>query len=136
MYFKKVNLYSVYIRTFALTGLGDYEKALTHLYELTDLKTDCADLYIFRAEIHKHLGNVDFTNLDMIKAKELSPNHPNLKAILEWIISICVDFKNKADYEILNSHDTEALFFLNHAIDLDPLDWILLLKRYKNGNNV
>lgn len=126
---KKV-IYSLNIRTFALTGLRDYESALTLLYELIEIKSDSADLYIFRAEIHKHLGNVDFTNLDMIKATELNPNHPNLQAILEWIISICVDYKNKADYEILNSHYTEALLFLNQAIDLDPKDWLLLVKRY------
>lgn len=115
--------------------MGDYENALTHLYELTELKSDCADLYVFRAEIHKHLGNVDFTNLDMIKAKELNPNHPNLHAILEWIISICVHLKNKADYEILKSHHTEAMLFLNHAIDLDPLDYLLLIKRYLESDS-
>lgn len=112
-----------------MTGLGNYENALAHLYELEETKSDSADLYIFRAEIHKHLGNVDFANLDMIKAKEINPDHPNLKAILEWVISICVDYKNKADTEILNSHYSEAIFFLNQAIDLDPQDWLLLIKR-------
>lgn len=119
----------IILRTFALTGLRDYENALTHLYALTEMKSDSADLYIFRAEVHKHLGNVEFTYLDMTKAKELNPDHPNLKAILEWIILICVDLKNKADQEILKSHYKEAIFLLNKAIDLDPQDWLLLFKR-------
>ena len=89
-------------------------------------------MYIFRAEIHKQLGNVDFANLDMIKAKELDPNHPNLEFILKWIISIVVDLKNKADQELLSANYKEAIILLNHAIDLDPHDWLLMVKRFLN----
>ena len=127
--FLKGNLKILIIRTFALTGLKEYQEALKHLYELTELEPNCADLYIFRSEIHKHLGNVDFANLDMIKANELSPNHPNLESIRDWIISICVEYRNKADYEIQTSNYKQAIGFLNKAIDLDPKDWLLLIKR-------
>jgi hypothetical protein len=49
-------------RIYALTGLGKYHQVLEALYELSEINTSSetthAALYIYRAEIHKHLGNV------------------------------------------------------------------------------
>ena len=67
--------------------------------------------------------------MDKNRVLELAPHHPNLPAIIEWIVSVAVDLKNKASLEVLAGHVPEAIWFLNHAIELDPLDWTMFLKR-------
>jgi tetratricopeptide (TPR) repeat protein len=115
----------------ALTGLKYYEHACELLYQLLEITPNNADILIFRAEIHKHLGNVDFANLDVIKASKINPLHTNLTEIIHWITTICVDYKNKAAKEFLTGHFHEAIWYYDHAIELDPEDWMLILNRGK-----
>ena len=67
--------------------------------------------------------------MDRIKAQEINPNHVNLKHIQEWITEIVVDLRNKASQETLDKHYKEAVWYLNHAIELDPMDWLTIYKR-------
>ncbi len=72
---------------------------------------------------------MDFAHLDWLKAQSLSPQHPNLKPVQEWVISNAVELKNKGFEEMRNGRTKEAIWFFNHAIELDPRDWSLLEKR-------
>ena len=67
--------------------------------------------------------------MDTLKAQELDPHHPNLKELQNWLISITVELKNKAGLEIQSGHQGDALWYLNHALTLDPDDWTCLIKR-------
>ena len=67
--------------------------------------------------------------MDTLKAQELDPTHPNLKELQKWLITITVDLKNKAGLEMQAGHQGDALWYLNHALSLDPEDWISLMKR-------
>ena len=72
---------------------------------------------------------MDYCNLDVVKAFSLAPTHKSLKELQEWITSVAVDLKNKGFREIQEGHAPDALWYLNHALSLDPQDWIASFKR-------
>ncbi|KAJ3009057.1 Tetratricopeptide repeat protein 16 [Thoreauomyces humboldtii] len=113
-------------------GLAAYDTALEILYKLTDVPSPPSpsiELYILRAKIYRHLGNVDFTNLDVQRALKIDASHPELPDLLQFTLRIAIDHKNNASEQILRGRPIAAIQCLTHAIDLDPDDWTLMFKR-------
>ncbi|KAJ3159390.1 Tetratricopeptide repeat protein 16 [Geranomyces michiganensis] len=110
-------------------GLGLYETALEILYQLTEENEGNIELFILRAKIFKHLGNVESTHLDVQRSIQINPDHPELPDLLEFTLTTAVQYKNRASYQILQGSPIMAIQCLTHALDLDPDDWILYLKR-------
>ncbi|KAJ3215225.1 Tetratricopeptide repeat protein 16 [Dinochytrium kinnereticum] len=99
------------------------------LYVLTSRNPNNVELFILRAKIYRNQGNVDFVNIDTQTAVQLQPSHPEIKGLLEYIMLVAIRYKNKASDQILKGQFDVAIYFLNHALELDPMDWVLLFKR-------
>lgn len=64
-----------------------------------------------------------------MKIIALNPNHPELEPLNKYIINMTTYYKNRADEMVQKGHFDIAISFLNLAIELDPLDWLLYFKR-------
>ncbi|KAJ3099345.1 Tetratricopeptide repeat protein 16 [Phlyctochytrium planicorne] len=115
--------------TVAYIGMSQFDNALELLYSLTCRNPEDPEYFILRAKIYRHMGNVDFVNIDTQKAIQLAPSHPEIKGLLEYIMLVAIRYKNKASDQILKGQYDTAIYFLNHALELDPMDWVLLFKR-------
>ncbi|KND00109.1 uncharacterized protein SPPG_04451 [Spizellomyces punctatus DAOM BR117] len=121
---------SVLLRcVFVHIGLGEFDDALETLYKLTKLDASNIELYILRAKIYKHLGNVDFANIDLQAADEIDRDHPELPELREYAMTTAVGLKNKASERILAGEPTVAIHYLNTVIELDKADWSSYFKR-------
>ncbi|KAJ3015790.1 UNVERIFIED_CONTAM: Tetratricopeptide repeat protein 16 [Siphonaria sp. JEL0065] len=121
---------SVYLRMAAIyIGLHKTDEALELLYNLIEKHPTQADLYILRAKLYSELGHVDLVSMDLNKVISYAPQHPEMKQLMEYVIWTSIKYKNKASAQILKGQFDVAVFFLNHALELDPTDWITLLKR-------
>ncbi|KAJ3083342.1 Tetratricopeptide repeat protein 16 [Rhizoclosmatium hyalinum] len=121
---------SVYLRMVAIyIGLHKTDEALELLYNLIEKHPKNADLYILRAKLYSELGHVDLVSMDLNKVAILNPQHPEMRQLMEYVIWTSIKYKNKASAQILKGQFDVAVFFLNHALELDPTDWITLLKR-------
>ncbi|RKO85940.1 hypothetical protein BDK51DRAFT_32036, partial [Blyttiomyces helicus] len=112
----------------AHVGLGQHDEAIELLYILTDANPS-VDLFILRAKIYRELGNIDFVNIDLKRARVLAPDHPEIPELAECVMSKAVEYKNKASDQILKGQPTAAVHYLNHAIELDDLDTGIVFKR-------
>ncbi|KAI8847650.1 hypothetical protein BC829DRAFT_236686 [Chytridium lagenaria] len=110
-------------------GMRKFDYALELLYVLTSRNPNHADLFILRAKIYRQQGNVDFVNIDTQRAIQLQPSHPEIRGLLEYTMLVAIRYKNKASDQILKGKFDVAIYFLNHALELDPMDWVLLFKR-------
>ncbi|KAJ3147467.1 Tetratricopeptide repeat protein 16 [Geranomyces variabilis] len=110
-------------------GLGLYETALEILYKLTEGTSDNIELFILRAKIYKHLGNVESTHLDVQRSIKINPDHPELPELLKFTLTTAIQYKNRASYQMLQGSPNVAIQYLTYAMDLDPDDWMLYLKR-------
>ncbi|KAI8613913.1 hypothetical protein BC830DRAFT_1129837 [Chytriomyces sp. MP71] len=121
---------SVYLRMVAIyIGLNQTDAALELLYNLIDKDPQNADLYILRAKLYSELGSSDLVSMDLRRVVQIRPDHPEVQQLMEYVIWMSIKYKNKAAKEILKGQFDVAIFFLNHALELDPYDWITLLKR-------
>ncbi|KAJ3128232.1 Tetratricopeptide repeat protein 16 [Physocladia obscura] len=123
---------SAYLRmAITFIGLGKSDEALELLYKLTEHDPKNADLYILRAKLYSEIGAVDLVAMDLNRVITVAkqPTHPELKQLMEYTIWTSIRYKNKASAQILNGQFDLAIFYLNHALELDPTDWITLLKR-------
>jgi tetratricopeptide (TPR) repeat protein len=82
--------------------------------------------------------------LDLQKAIQLDPKNKELRGLMEYVMLIAIRYKNKASEQMLKGirninffcmliscsgqYDV-AIYFLNQALELDPTDWMILLKR-------
>jgi hypothetical protein len=67
---------------------------------------------------------------DVVRAKELTKgNHPELNKISHQIIECAVRFKSHASEEIKKGQDVVALYFLDRAIEIYPVDMQLYWQR-------
>ncbi|KAJ3074394.1 Tetratricopeptide repeat protein 16 [Podochytrium sp. JEL0797] len=122
--------YSVYLRMVAIyIGLHKSDLALELLYRLIEKFPTNPDLYILRAKLYSELKHVDLVSIDLHKVVRLAPQHPEIKQLMEYTIWTAIKYKNKASLQILHGQFDVATFFLNHALELDPTDWITLMKR-------
>ncbi|KAJ8325768.1 Tetratricopeptide repeat protein 16, variant 2 [Batrachochytrium dendrobatidis] len=110
-------------------GLGEINSALEDLYTLINIQRHSVDLYILRAKIYKCLNNPDSVNIDLQKAIRLSPQHPEIHGLQEYVLTVAVDLKNKASESIQKKQLNNAIWYLNRAIELDPQDWTAVFKR-------
>ncbi|KAI8843307.1 hypothetical protein BJ741DRAFT_527999, partial [Chytriomyces cf. hyalinus JEL632] len=125
-----MNPSSVYLRMVAVyIGLNDTDQALELLYNLIHNHPTQVDLYILRAKLYSELGHCDLVSMDLRKVVKIRPDHPEVRQLMEYVIWTAIKYKNKASQEILKGQLDVAIFFLNHALELDPYDWITLLKR-------
>ncbi|KAI8817075.1 uncharacterized protein EV422DRAFT_571161 [Fimicolochytrium jonesii] len=106
----------------AYIGLDQLDAALEILYKLTEAPNPNIELYIVRAKIYRHLGNVEFTNIDLQRALLVDPTHPELAPLLTYTLSKAVDYKNFAWHETMKGHPLAAIQYLTHALDLDEGD--------------
>ncbi|KAI8926612.1 hypothetical protein BC831DRAFT_511557 [Entophlyctis helioformis] len=113
----------------ARIGLGDIDDAMEILYTLIDMDPSNADLYILRAKLYRSLQNVDFAHIDLQHAMQLAPDHPEVPGLRHYVLSVAVDLKNKATDQIIKKQPSTAVWYLNHAIELDPDDWTILFRR-------
>ncbi|KAI9337972.1 hypothetical protein BDR26DRAFT_1008352 [Obelidium mucronatum] len=121
---------SVYLRMVAIyIGLHKTDEALELLYNLIEKYPSNADLYILRAKLYSELGHVDLVSMDLQKVVLYAPQHPEMRQLMEYTIWTAIKYKNKASAQILHGQFDVAIFFLNHALELDPTDWITRLKR-------
>ncbi|KAJ3287551.1 Tetratricopeptide repeat protein 16, partial [Borealophlyctis nickersoniae] len=49
--------------------------------------------------------------------------------LTKYVLSIAVDYKNKASDQIMKGERTAAVHYLNHALELDETDWVCRFKR-------
>ncbi|KAJ3227787.1 Tetratricopeptide repeat protein 16 [Chytriomyces hyalinus] len=125
-----MNPSSVYLRMVAVyIGLNDTDQALELLYNLIHNHPTQVDLYILRAKLYSELGHCDLVSMDLRKVVQIRPDHPEVRQLMEYVIWTAIKYKNMASQEILKGQLDVAIFFLNHALELDPYDWITLLKR-------
>ncbi|KAI9094638.1 hypothetical protein DFS34DRAFT_628553 [Phlyctochytrium arcticum] len=112
-------------------GLGEFDDALEILYELTKIEPFNIELFILRAKIYRHLGNVDFANIDLQKANHIDPTHVELPALRVYAVTKAVIYKNKASKHILEGESglIPAVHALTSAIELDRNDWLSYYKR-------
>ncbi|KAI9208677.1 uncharacterized protein BJ171DRAFT_565159 [Polychytrium aggregatum] len=110
-------------------GLEQYDEAIELLYEVTELLPTDVDVIILRAKIYKTQRNVDLVNVDLQEAIRLRPDHPEIPELFEYVMREAADLKNKASDQILKGSLVNAIYYLNHAIELDPRDWIILFRR-------
>eukprot|EP00842_Homolaphlyctis_polyrhiza_P006394 jgi/Hompol1/6756/HPOL_005071-RA len=126
----RFRLDSVLLRiALAKIGLAEIDDATEILYALIDMNPKNADLYILRAKIYRSLRNVDFANIDLQHAIKLAPKHPEIPDLKKYILSVAVDLKNKASQQIIKKQPNTAIWYLNHAIELDADDWTIVFKR-------
>lgn len=104
-------------------GLGNLEIAIDLLNSIVEKTPNDIDLYVLRAKLYQTLGSHDFMNLDLQRALMLNPSHPELLALIEHVMKIATTYKNKASEQIKQNQIDVAIYFLNQALELDPLDW-------------
>ncbi|KAJ3039693.1 Tetratricopeptide repeat protein 16 [Rhizophlyctis rosea] len=122
---------SVLVRmALAHIGLNQFDEALEILYILTEMSPDNADYYVLRAKVYQQQDIVEFANIDYTQALRLNPAHPELLLLSHYINSTAVSYKNLASEQILKHQLPAAVHFLNHAVELDPSDWV---QRFKRG---
>ncbi|KAJ1342597.1 hypothetical protein BSLG_002695 [Batrachochytrium salamandrivorans] len=135
VYFKlahrlKFRVESVLLRmVFAKIGLRDTDGALKDLWTLTEIEQENVDLYILRAKLYKSLGNPSCAHIDLQRAVQLFPNHPEIQGLQEYVLSVVVNLKNKASEQVTKNQPSRAIDYLNQAIELDPKDWSILFQR-------
>ncbi|KAI8915233.1 hypothetical protein DFJ77DRAFT_461776 [Powellomyces hirtus] len=110
-------------------SLNNYDAALEILYKLTEGLNSNIELFILRAKIYRHLGNVEFTNVDVQRSLKIDPNHPELPDLLKFTLTTAIRYKNRASDQIMKGCPWAAIQCLTHAIDLDENDWMLYFKR-------
>ncbi|KAJ3332942.1 Tetratricopeptide repeat protein 16 [Blyttiomyces sp. JEL0837] len=125
-----INLDSVLLRMAAAhIGLQQFDEAFELLYTLTSRNQNNADLFILRAKLYRSLGNPDFVNVDLQRAIQIDPSHPDIMSLLEFVVLAATKYKNLASEQIVTGEYELAIYFLNLALELDPHDWISLFKR-------
>lgn len=58
--------------------MGDVSGAIQNLYLLLDSYPEMTDGYILRAKLYRLLNECFSCHIDIVKAKALDPNHPEL----------------------------------------------------------
>ncbi|KAJ3147576.1 Tetratricopeptide repeat protein 16, partial [Irineochytrium annulatum] len=125
-----MNLDSVLIRMVAThIGMNAIDEAFEILYILTERNPNNCDLFILRAKLYREQENIDFMHMDLQRAMKINPAHPEVMGLLESTMLVAIRYKNKASEQILKGQFDLAIYFLNHALELDPMDWVLLFKR-------
>ncbi|KAJ3355981.1 Tetratricopeptide repeat protein 16 [Entophlyctis luteolus] len=112
-------------------GLNKTDETIELLHKLIEDKDarNVVDLRVLRAKLNSELNAVDLVNMDVVRITQLAPAHPEVRQLMEYIIWTAIQLKNKASSHILKGQFDLAVIFLNHALELDPTDWISLLKR-------
>lgn len=113
----------------AKIGLGQIDDAMETIYKLIDIEQDNPHLYILRAKLYRSLKNVDFANIDLQRACRLQPDHPEIPELQQYVLSVAVDLKNQASSQMLKHQPNTAIWYLNHAIELDSADWTSIFRR-------
>ena len=113
----------------AKIGQGDFELALEYLYQVINNRCQDIDVYLLRAKILYLQQNIFFAIADIRSAMNIEPSHPDIKSLMLGVMKYAVQFKNKANEQIIRKDYDLAIWYLNQAIELDPEDWKTLFSR-------
>ncbi|KAJ3129048.1 Tetratricopeptide repeat protein 16 [Nowakowskiella sp. JEL0407] len=117
------------ISLFALNQIDAAIETVSELLRVNKNKSAIPDFLIMRAKLYRMNNQTDFSNVDLDSCRKLRPNHPELEKLMKFVICESVQLKNYAAKSILKGNVTDAIMFLNYAVELDNLDWSSFLKR-------
>jgi tetratricopeptide (TPR) repeat protein len=109
--------YAYILRGIHLEQMGDYQKALEDGEKAVELSPNNAHSYLIRSDIHSRLGNKLQADWDLKRAVDLDPNSA------EVYIVRATYAKSQGNY------NSEALDYLNKAIEIDPYHIVAYFNR-------